>query len=274
MFFIRRYREGIHQSGTVNVAEWEERPSIIEFITECEMQGEGKYVLFERGAGIRGMRKINEYTVKIAENPLSCRSEPPLDINDTQFVVKEKSNPSLTEMVVFAAEEIGLDTESVLAVKKNMKLKDLSDDELVGVLDQIAETEISSAEGFADFKKDLKGLLKEFRSRNTDMSLTNKMESENKSNKAWYMGSGFAVGGIVGVLATASHYKGKLNDLEERLMTMESSVKETETRMKKQAEEMEKKKKADEAVRQFDNRMGLDARFLSTFNSDNGPKYL
>jgi hypothetical protein len=274
MFFIRRYLEGIHQSGTVNVAEWEERPSIIEFITECEMQGEGKYVLFERGAGIRGMRKINEYTVKIAENPLSCRSEPPHDINDTQFVVKEKSNPSLTEMVVFAAEEIGLDTESVLAVKKNMKLKDLSDDELVGVLDQIAETEISSAEGFSDFKKDLKGLLKEFRSRNTDMSLTNKMESENKSNKAWYMGSGFAVGGIVGVLATASHYKGKLNDLEERLMTMESSVKETETRMKKQAEEMEKKKKADEAVRQFDNRMGLDARFLSTFNSDNGPKYL
>lgn len=268
MFFIRRYREGIHQSGTVNVAEWEERPSIIEFITECEMQGEGKYVLFERGQGIRGMRKINEYIVKIAENPLSCRSEPQHDIKNA------KSNPSLTEMVVFAAEEIGLDTESVLAVKKNMKLKDLSDDELVGVLDQIAETEISSAEGFADFKKDLKGLLKEFRSRNTDMSLTNKMESENKSNKAWYMGSGFAVGGIVGVLATASHYKGKLNDLEERLMTMESSVKETENRMKKQAEEMEKKKKADEAVRQFDNRMGLDARFLSTFNSDNGPKYL
>jgi|DEB0MinimDraft_10_1074344.scaffolds.fasta_scaffold02130_12 hypothetical protein len=268
MFFIRRYREGIHQSGTVNVAEWEERPSIIEFITECEMQGDGKYVLFERGAGIRGMRKINEYTVKIAENPLSYRSDCQHDIKDS------KINPSLSEMVVFAAEEIGLDTESVLAVKKNMKLKDLSDDELVGVLDQIAETEISSAEGFAGFKKDLKGLLAEFRSRNTDMSLSHKMESENKSNKAWYMGSGFAVGGIVGVLATASHYKGKLNDLEERLMTMESSVKETETRMKKQAEEMEKKKKADEAVRQFDNRMGLDARFLSTFNSDNGPKYL
>lgn len=274
MFFIRRYLEGIHQSGTVNVAEWEERPSIIEFITECETQGEGKYVLFERGAGIRGMRKINEYTVKIDENLLSYRFRPQHETTDTQFVVKEKSNPSLSEMVVFAAEEIGLDSETMLAVKKNMKLKDLSDDELVGVLDQIAETDISSAEGFAEFKKDLKGLLKEFRSRNTDMSLSHKSEAENKSNKAWYMGSGFAVGGIVGVLATASHYKGKINDLEERIMTMESSVKETETRIKKQAEEFEKKKKADEAVRQFDNRMGLDARFLSTFNSDNGPKYL
>jgi len=55
---------------------------------------------------------------------------------------------------------------------------------------------------------------------------------------------------------------------------MESSVKETETRMKKQAEENEKKQRAEEAVRQFDSRMGLDTRFLSTFNSQNGPQNL
>ena len=63
MFFLRRYVEGIHQSGTLSVAEWEERPNIMEFITECESHGEGKFVLFQRGKGIRGMRKIHDYSI-------------------------------------------------------------------------------------------------------------------------------------------------------------------------------------------------------------------
>ena len=67
MFFIRRYVKGNHQSGTKNVFEWDERPSIMDFINTCESVGEGKYVLFERGVGIRGMRKINEYTVNLSE---------------------------------------------------------------------------------------------------------------------------------------------------------------------------------------------------------------
>jgi hypothetical protein len=55
---------------------------------------------------------------------------------------------------------------------------------------------------------------------------------------------------------------------------MESSVKETESMLEKQTEETEKQKRADVAVRQFDSRMGLDSRFLQTFNNQNGPQNL
>lgn len=269
MFFLRRYVKGDHQSGTISVAEWEEQPSIMEFITECEMHGEGKYVLFERGKGIRGMRKINEYVVKKA---VSSSSPLISETTATQFVVKDETS-ALDEMLVFAAEEFGADPETFLAVKKNMRMGDLSDDDLMSVLDQMTETKVSSAEDYDSFRSDMKALLKEFRKRATDMSLTDKAEAESKGSGMNFV-AGILVGGLGGVAATAYHYKGKMETLEERLAAMESSVKETETRMKKQAEENEKKQRAEEAVRQFDSRMGLDTRFLSTFNSQNGPQNL
>jgi len=268
MFFLRRYVKGDHQSGTISVAEWENQPSILEFITECEMHGEGKFVLFERGKGIRGMRKINEYVVK---NAVSVAPTLISETTDTQFVNDESS--ALEEMLVFAAEEFGADPETFLAVKKNMKMGDLSDDDLMSVLDQMTETKVSSAEDYDSFRSDMKALLKEFRKRATDMSLTDKVEAESKGGGMNFV-AGILVGGLGGVAATAYHYKGKMETLEERLAAMESSVKETETRMKKQAEENEKKQRAEEAVRQFDSRMGLDTRFLSTFNSQNGPQNL
>ena len=65
----------------------------------------------------------------------------------------------------------------------------------------------------------------------------------------------------------------QITDLEERLGGMESSLAETEKTLKKQAEERAKEKKAEEAVRAFDNRMNLDASFLSNFNGNHGPQY-
>lgn len=269
MFFLRRYVEGIHQSGTLSVAEWEERPNIMEFITECESHGEGKFVLFQRGKGIRGMRKIHDYSINNGENVVSGQADNH-ETTATQFGVM---GDSIGEMVVFAAEEMGLDTEAILSVKQNKKISSLSDDELVNILDQAIDSDVSSAEGFTDFKDDLKALMGEFRKRNTDMSLQAE-SSSNTGGKAMAIGGGFLAGGIVGVLATATHYKGKLSDLEERLMSMESSVKETESMLEKQTEETEKQKRADVAVRQFDSRMGLDSRFLQTFNNQNGPQNL
>ncbi len=267
MFFIRRYVKGNHQSGTKNVFEWEERPSIMDFIYTCEANGEGKYVLFERGAGIRGMQKINEYTVNLSENVENRHPED--DANNGNTVRHE---PSIAEMVVFAAEEMGVDSDTILAVKKNMKMSDLSDDELVGMLDQISETEVASAEGFGKYQGDLKALLKEFRKRSSDMSLTKEAE-KSSSNGRLNMISMFAAGGIVGALTTAGHYKKKINDMEERFGALEASMAETEKTVKKQAKEMEKKEKSAEAVRQFDSRIGMDATFLNTFNNNNGPQY-
>ena len=271
MFFIRRYVKGNHQSGTKNVFEWDERPSILDFTYTCEAVGEGKYVLFERGVGIRGMRKINEYTVNLSENVENRHAEVPVNNGDT-VRSNENREPSVAEMVVFAAEEMGLDSDTVLAVKKNMKMGDLSDDELVGMLDQISETDVASAEGFGKYQGDLKALLKEFRKRSSDMSLTKDSETKT-SNKFLNMGAGFAAGGIVGALATAGHYKKKITDMEERFGALEASMAETEKTVKKQADEMKKKEKSAEAVRQFDSRVGMDAQFLNTFNNNNGPQF-
>ena len=96
MFFIRRYVKGNHQSGTKNVFEWDERPSIMDFIYTCEAVGEGKYVLFERGVGIRGMRKINEYTVKLSE---IVENRHPEASENNGYTVRSKENlePSIAE---------------------------------------------------------------------------------------------------------------------------------------------------------------------------------
>ena len=270
MFFIRRYVKGNHQSGTKNVFEWDERPSIMDFIYTCEAVGEGKYVLFERGVGIRGMRKINEYTVKLSEN---VENTPEASENNGNTVrSNENLEPSIAEMVVFAAEEMGVESDTILAVKKNMKMKDLSDDELVGMLEQVSDTDVLSAEGFGKYQSDLKALLKEFKTRATDMNLT-KEAPTSSSNSKLNMVSMFAAGGIVGSLATAGIYKKKITDMEERFGALEASMAETEKTVKTQAKEMEKKEKSAEAVRQFDSRMGMDASFLNTFNNNNGPQF-
>lgn len=259
MFFLRRYEKGSHQSGTISIAEWDEQPSLVEFTAECEMHGAAKYVLFERGQGIRGMRKVSEYTVSRPEQSVSPTTP---------------NAPTMRDMLVFAAEEFGADEETLLAVRKNMKMSDVSDDELMSILDQMVSKDVKSAEDFSSFRSEMRGLLKEFRKRATDMSLSEQMEAESKKGTGMNFVAGMLVGGLGGVAATAYHYKSKMETLEERLMAMESSVKETESRLEKQAEDMEKQKKAQEAVRQFDSRMGLDSRFLSTFNSENGPKHL
>ncbi len=61
--------------------------------------------------------------------------------------------------------------------------------------------------------------------------------------------------------------------MEERFAAMESSLKETETTLKKESEDREKEKRTAEAVKKFDSRLNLDAGFLANFNGNNGPQY-
>ena len=92
--------------------------------------------------------------------------------------------------------------------------------------------------------------------------------------------AGILVGGVGGAVATATHYRKKITDMEERFGAMEASLAETEKTLKKEAEKREKEaeerakeKRAENAVKAFDNRLNLDASFLSNFNGNNGPKY-
>ncbi|MCP4121368.1 MAG: hypothetical protein GY751_06405 [Bacteroidetes bacterium] len=262
MFFVRCYRKGAAKSGTTNVAEWEKCPDLNTFYQTCEGNGEGKYLLFERGKGIRGMRKVNEYIVETGP----------------QQVHNGRNSPNMSELLVFAAEEFAGETN--IAVKKNMGTSDLSDEELWGVFEQVANKKVSGAEEFETFTKDIKSLLNEVKKRGmSSEGYSEAVATKESETKGGLLsgGTGFAaglvVGGLGGVAATATYYRKQLTDMEERFGALEASLAETEKTLKKESEERVKEKKAEQAVKAFDNRLNLDASFLSNFNGNNGPHY-
>ena len=265
MFFVRCYRKGSAKSGTANIAEWDNCPNLNDFVSICESNGEGKYILFQRGKGIRGMKKVNEYIVsqQASESPSAQHNG--------------KNNGSMSDLLVFAAEEIGIDAPT-FALKKNVKANTLDDGELLDVMESMVDSKISNAEEFDSFSKDLKAMLSEIRKRGMSSegyseAVAKNAEGDSVVGKGMGFAAGLVVGGLTGVGATAFHYRKKIADMEERFGALEASMAETEKTVKKQAKDMEKEKKAAEAVRQFDNRLNLDASFLSNFNGNNGPKY-
>ena len=265
MFFVRCYRKGSAKSGTANIAEWDNCPNLNDFVSICESNGEGKYILFQRGKGIRGMKKVNEYIVsqQASESPSAQQNG--------------KNNGSMSDLLVFAAEEIGIDAPT-FALKKNVKANTLDDGELLDVMESMVDSKISNAEEFDSFSKDLKAMLSEIRQRGMSSegyseAVAKNAEGDSVVGKGMGFAAGLVVGGLTGVGATAFHYRKKIADMEERFGALEASMAETEKTVKKQAKDMEKEKKAAEAVRQFDNRLNLDASFLSNFNGNNGPKY-
>ena len=261
MFFVRCYRQGAAKSGTTNLQEWDDCPNLSDFQEVCEANGEGKYVLFQRGKGIRGMKKVNEYIIEKEAVP------------DVQMGHNGTNNPSLRDLLVFAAEEVGVPN---IAVKKNMKADELDDEQLLDIIDSLADKKVSSAEEFEAFSKDIKALIKEVKNRgmssegfNADMVVGEVVE---KKAFGGFFG-GLAVGVISGIGGTAAVFKKREAEMMERFGALEASMAETEKTLKKQAEEREKEKKAEAAVKAFDSRLNLDASFLSNFNVNNGPKY-
>ena len=217
MFFVRCYRKGAAKSGTTNLAEWDNCPNLNDFVSLCEANGEGKYILFQRGKGICGMKKVN-------------------------------------------------------------KADTLEDSELLDVMESMVDAKVSNAEEFESFSQDLKAMLAEIRKRGMSSegyseAVAKNAEGESVATKGMGFAAGLVVGGLTGVGATAFHYRKKIADMEERFGALEASMAETERTVKKQQAEMEKERKSAEAVRQFDNRLNLDASFLRNFNGNNGPKY-
>ena len=260
MFFVRCYRKGAAKSGTTNLAEWDNCPNLNDFVSLCEANGEGKYILFQRGKGIRGMKKVNEYIVAKS---------------DSRRQQNRENNGSMSDLLVFAAEEMGIPT---FALKKNVKADTLEDSELLDVMESMVDAKVSNAEEFESFSQDLKAMLAEIRKRGMSSegyseAVAKNAEGESVATKGMGFAAGLVVGGLTGVGATAFHYRKKIADMEERFGALEASMAETERTVKKQQAEMEKERKSAEAVRQFDNRLNLDASFLRNFNGNNGPKY-
>lgn len=265
IYFLRCYNKGAAKSGTIDVATWEKFPGFDELQQTCNELGVGKYVLFERGQGIRGMRKVNEVFIEPA-------------------VSQSHKQNSLEELLVFAAEELGVAKESVISMRTETPLGKLSDNELVNILDKmVSSKDIKSAEELESFIGNIKSVVGEVKKRgmssegySAETAETAISEAESKSSLGSGMtfGAGLLVGGLGGVAATAWHYRGKIEDMETRMAAMETSIQEAENELKSENDKRKREQRSAEAVAQFDRNLGIDNAFLSQFNRQNPAREL
>jgi len=260
VWFIRRYQKGVKNSGTQDLVVSDSEISIADFVSFAHQTGPGKYMLAQRGGGIRGFKKITDCIV----------DEPKVSASWMQ--------PEPTR--VFAAEEI--------SVKKNIRLSELSDADIMDLMGSMADSDIKSAEEFAKFKTDLSSIHTEIARRGLGNSeapsappTVKQAESSTPIASAGFaVGKGNAavgfVGGLlVGVVGTMYYYKSKmdaintqLDQINKQLNEAESAIKRAEFREAKRAE-----RDAQPRQQQPQGKKNWDNWFLQQFNSGNGPQF-
>lgn len=211
VYFIRRFVSGIKGSGTSDIWTDEEPMTDDDFHNFARIYGEGKYLLCVRGKGIKGFRKLAETVV-----------EP--------------------KVRVFRAE----DTVSVSA---DVNVKSLSNEQLLGVLEQNAE-----GEDFSSMLDELQKRLDSVQTNNADEVL---------ASAGFPIGSkiaSFMVGALTGGVVVYLIHKKKIDSLNDEIASLKSTVKQAEEAIKK----VEKKT---EELRQP---MTFEQQLLNSFNSMNG----
>ena len=245
-FFVRRYQKGIKNSGTQDILTSEDEISLTDFVGLAHQTGPGKYLLGERGRGIRGFRKITD-----------CIVEP------TQ---------------VFAAETV--------QVRRTLKLQDMSDSELMELLGSMSKTTLNSPEELTTFQEDLNNIHRELARRSGGSTSVSKSAEGSSPSPAiasagFAVGNksaaamGLVAGLVIGALGTSWYYKSKIDALQATIDRFDTKLQEAESYMKK-AEERETKRAAAEAAKaRYDASMqnGVGGLFLSDYNRRNGPHY-
>ena len=211
VYFIRRFVSGIKGSGTSDIWTDEEPMTDEDFHNFARIYGEGKYLLCVRGKGIKGFRKLAETIV-----------EP--------------------KVRVFHAE----DTVSVSA---DVNVKNLSNEQLLGVLEQNAE-----GEDFSSMLDELQKRLDSVQTNNADEVL---------ASAGFPIGSkiaSFMVGALTGGVVVYLIHKKKIDALNDEIASLKNTVKQAEEAIKK----VEKK------TEELSQPMTFEQQLLNSFNSMNG----
>jgi tetrahydromethanopterin S-methyltransferase subunit B len=211
VYFIRRFVSGIKGSGTSDIWTDEEPMTDEDFHNFARIYGEGKYLLCVRGKGIKGFRKLAETIV-----------EP--------------------KVRVFRAE----DTVSVSA---DVNVKNLSNEQLLGVLEQNAE-----GEDFSSMLDELQKRLDSVQTNNADEVL---------ASAGFPIGSkiaSFMVGALTGGVVVYLIHKKKIDALNDEIASLKNTVKQAEEAIKK----VEKK------TEELSQPMTFEQQLLNSFNSMNG----
>ena len=127
-YFIRRYQSGVKNSGTSDILTSEVEISIPTFVMLAESTGPGKYLLCQRGPGIRGFKKI------------------------TDCVIEE---PIVETVSSYEPEELLFSAEESVSVKRNLSLKDMGNDDLMDLMSSMESANINTEEELKKFRKDL-----------------------------------------------------------------------------------------------------------------------
>ena len=265
VYFIRRYRKGVAKSGTSDIFTSDSPIDFDDLVRIAEITGPGKYLLGERGSGIRGFRKITD-----------CIVPEPTDSPDLSHL--------LDNHTTFDAETI--------SVRRSLKLSEMGNDELMDVMHSMVRTPLEGSEEYERFRSDLQSLHAEMERRGfagnstgvaaaeqTAGTITHSAESTGPKTLMGVSVSpvmagtiGIGIGALVGWMATDRHYKAKLDSLNIRIQEMESNIKEAERAIKR-AERNATKAAESHTPAPFNPKEALDNHFLSEFNYRNGPSY-
>ena len=255
------------------------------FCELAEMIGPGKYILGQRGEGIRGFKKITDTLVPepdlrvFAAEDESSEDESDSTDDDTPEVtpelVEKKEKATSPPPAPKAAER------DTISMRRTEKLSDMTDEQLSDLLGGMAQTPLS-AETITTFQSDLARVHSEMEDRGM---ITEPQAAEDRivigtGFSPWAaFGIGGAVGLAVGVLGSMHYYKKKMDDINVKLAEMDASIKEAESTIGKQERRIMKAEDEKNAASQqraqpvqrdpFD----LDLQFLSSYNANNGRLY-
>jgi hypothetical protein len=211
VYFIRRFLSGIKGSGTSDIWKGDEPMSRDDFNNFARIYGEGKYIFCVRGKGIKGFKKL------------------------TETIIEPKT-------LAFSAE----DTVSVSA---DVNMKNLSNQQLLGVIENKAEDE------------DVSNLLDELQKR-----LENSKSSEGDeilASAGFPIGSKiatFMIGALTGGVVVYLIHKKKIDSLNDEIASLKNTVKEAQEAIKT----VEKK------TEELSQPMSFDQKMLNSFNAMNG----
>lgn len=262
-YFIRRYQKGVKNSGCQDVIVSETKIPLETFVNLAHATGPGKYLLGERGKGIRGFRKITDCIVEEEETPMF-----------------ENTYHS------FAAEDS-------IAVKRNLRLSEMSDADLSDLMHTMETAEIKSDAEFTKFRKDMSALHREVRRRMQSRSPLEHSESKAAENaftgsavkdmpvasamfgvSPWTSGAiGVVVGGLAGAIGTSMYYKGKIDSLGAEIDNIGTKLAEAEIAIKRAEETRQKEKAVKKAEADFDRNKFFDAELLRNYQNRNQPHY-
>ncbi|MCK5347496.1 MAG: hypothetical protein KAR20_29000, partial [Candidatus Heimdallarchaeota archaeon] len=263
VFFIRRYQKGVKNSGTNDILTSETQINTAMFLQLAEMTGPGKYILGERGPGIRGFRKItdtiitptNELKVFAAEGE-EVAAEEILEAETEEAVVESELESEFDAETISKASAVSETHQSEhkttkktprISMKSSRSLESMSESELYETLDAMTNTRLE-AENLAAFQSDMNNIMNELRSRGV---LSNAEETKAaEDNDRVVIGAGFspmkafaigAVAGIgIGVIGTMTYYKRQIDDVNVKMAELEASIREAETTIMAQDRRIQK----------------------------------